>query len=162
MQTLQIDKLGAGLFDGTTLLNPAIDPVIITRDAAESRTILTIPDGTAVGRIDIGAILGIPAINSFMVHDIAIGGDFIGAFTGGNIQILGPPNPTAVSRPTLTYDLTAATGIRVTSGPRWFLPNYLLGITTAGPDTGPYRVVLLVEKIPNQKLMASVASGMLS
>lgn len=162
MQTLQIDKLGTGLFDGTTLLNPAIDPITITRDAAENRTILTIPDGTAVGRIDIGDILGIPPGNAFLVHSISIGGDFFALFTGGSIQILGPPDPTAVSRPSFDFDLTGTPGIRITDGSRWFLPNNLLAITTVGPDVGPYRVVLLVEKIPNQKLAASVASGMLS
>lgn len=162
MQTVQIDKLGASVFDGTTLLNPAVDPVTIQTLPAESRTVITIPAGVAVGQFNIGALLGIPSGNAFMIHDIAIGGTFGGNYTGGSIAFLGPLDPNLLARPSASFPLVGTPGIGITDGPRWLLPEYLLAITTVVADTGPYRVVLLVEKLPNQKLMASVASGMIS
>ncbi len=162
MQTLQIDKLGTAPFDGTTLLNPAITPVAITKEPSENRTILTIPDGVAVGRIDIGSLLGIPTGNTYNLHDAALGGDFAGSFTGGVFEILGPPNPTNVGRASRPFPLTGGTGIGITGGTHWFLPGSLMAITTVVADTGPYRVVLLVEDLPNQKLMAAIASGEIS
>jgi hypothetical protein len=162
VQTVQIDKLGTAPFDGTTVLDPLAVPITVQTFSGESRTVISIPSGFAVGQINIGALLGIPSGNPFMIHDLSITGDFAGNFTGGSVQILGPPDPITISRPALTFPLVGTPGIHVPDGPRWLLPTFLLAITTLVGDTGPYRIVMLVEQNPNQKLAASVASGMLS
>ena len=163
MQILQIDKRGTALFDGTTLVDPDLNPSITVENIGEeNRTVVTIPDGVAAGRFDVADLLGIPEDNTFVLHELSIGGDFAGDFTGGLIQILGPPNPLNTGRSVKPITLSGTSGITIFGGSQWNPPGSLLAIRTDAPDIGPYRVVVMVEKVPNQKLMAAIASGELS
>lgn len=168
MQTIQIDKLGAVPFDGTTLVTPGTTPgVTISQDAAENQILIEIAAGVPVGRFDLRSIVNIAPTNSLALLSASIGGDFLApTFTSGGFFIVGPDNPTGsgTEQSSLIGTLAGSSGILVggsppsSSIPRWFPVQHLLGIVTDPADPGPYRVILLVEERPTLPLEAAFSA----
>ena len=165
MQTIQIDKLGVGVFDGTTLVTPGVTAgVTITRDPAESQILIEIADGVPAGQFDLLEIVNIAPTNSLAMVGGSIGGDFLGLWTGGTFGIVSPPDPATNTRDTATIAiLSAFGGTGILAGifniPRWFPVQHLFSILTVPGDPGPYRVILLVEERPTLPLEAAFAGA---
>lgn len=163
MQTIQIDKLGTAIFDGATLVTPGVTTgVTVTKDATENQILITIANGVAAGRFDLRQIVNIAPTNSLALLAASIGGDFAATtFTSGEFALVGPDNPlgTNTEQSQQLADLAGGTGILVGNAPsgipRWVPVQHLLGITTNVADTGPYRVILLVEERPTIQLEAA-------
>lgn len=165
MQTIQIDKLGTALFDGTTLVTPGVTiGVTVQQVPAENQILINIADGVAAGRFDLREIVNIAPTNSLALLAASITGDFLGDFSGGSMGIIGPDNPTGSGTEQEAVLGTLVNGILVGGPagsaliPRWFPVDHLLSITTIAGDDGPYRVILLVEERPTLPLEAAFAS----
>ncbi len=168
MHTIQIDKLDAVPFDGTTLVTPGVTPgVTISQDAGQNQILINIDPGVAAGRFDLRQIVNIAPTNSLALLAASIGAAFLPpTFTSGGFSIVGPDNPTGsgTEQSLLIGDLTGSDGILVggppptSTIPHWFPVQHLLGILNDPVDTGPYRVILLVEERPTLPLEAAFAA----
>jgi hypothetical protein len=160
VQTIQIDKLGTAIFDATTLVRPGITPgVSITKDATQSQILITIAAGIAAGRFDLREIANVAPTNSLALVSMSIGGDFGGDFTAGDFFIIGPDSPANNgTEGTIVLGAIDPKGVLV-GDPRWFPEQHLLGISTAVADTGPYRVILLVEERPTLPIEAGFVAA---